>query len=93
MEAFINTYLPCGIIAVTVIICFYQNLIDANRRRESENPNNQVNPRQLETFLFLGIVLGVVLCYAFVPIPVVWGVAIGAVFGLTAGLLKRKKSK
>ena len=93
MKLFFTTYLPWGIFAVTVVICFYQNLIDTNRRRDSQNPYDPTNTRQLEAFLILGTVLGALLCYAFIPIPVVWGVAVGSVFGLLLGYLKRKRNK
>lgn len=91
MDAFLNTYLPWGIIAVTVIICFFQNMIDTARRRESKNPYDQTNTRRLEISIMCGIVIGAVLCYSIIPIPVIWGVAIGGALALILALLKKKK--
>jgi len=93
MEAFLNTYLPWGIFAVAMIICFYINVIDAGRKRESNNPYDHTNSRKLEFCLIIGTVAGALICYAGLPIPVVWGIAIGSACGLAVGLLRRKQGK
>ena len=93
MESFLNTYLPWGIFAVTIVICFYVNIIDAGRQRDSKNPYEHTNSRKLEFNLIIGTVIGAFICYAGLPIPIVWGIAIGSVGGLVFGLLRRKQGK
>ena len=93
MEALLNTYLPWGIFVVTIVICFYVNVIDTGRRRESKNPYDHTGSRKLEFCLILGTVAGALVCYAGIPLPIVWGVAIGSVGGLVVGLIRRKQGK
>lgn len=93
MEAFLNSYLPWGIFAVTIIICFYINIIDIGKRRESTDPYEHTNSRRLEFHLIIGTVIGYLVCYAGLPLPIPWGAAIGSVCGLVFGLWKRKHRK
>lgn len=93
METIINTYIPWGIIAVCAVICFYINLIDNGRTRESTNPYDHATDRKLEFSLILGILVGVVLCYSVLPLPILWGIALGMVCGLVVGLFRRKHGK
>jgi len=93
METFFNTYLPWGIFAITIIICFYVNVIDAGRKRDSKNTYDHLSSRKLELNLIIGTVIGAIACYAGVPLPVAWGIAIGSVCGLLFGLWKRKHGK
>ena len=93
MNAFINTYLPTGILIATVVICFYINIIDTGRRRDSTNPYDHVSDRKLEVCLIIGIILGALACYAGIPLSVLWGMAIGSAVGLAIGLLRRKRGR
>ena len=93
MNTFLNTYLPWGIVLVTVVICFYVNIIDAGRRRDSKNAYDHLGSRKLEFCLLVGLLAGALLCYVGLPLPVVWGVALGCVGGLIVGLIRRKHGK
>ena len=95
METFLNTYLPWGIVIATVVICFYINIIDTNRQRESKRSENAsfMTNKKLEAAVIAGMFVGATLCYLGLPLPLLWGIAIGSAAGLALGLLRRKQGK
>ena len=91
MEAFLNTYLPWGIVIATVVICFYVNIIDTNRQRSKNTDNASfMANKKLDAAVIAGIFAGATICYLGFPIPHLWGIAVGAAAGLALGLLRRK---
>lgn len=92
MDAFFNTYLPWGIIAVIMVICFCINYIDVGRSRSSNNPY-AYSPRKFEFIIIICAAIGALLCLSIIPLSILWGVAIGMIAGLVLALYRRKNGK